>query len=352
MKFHLMVLVLLMTIFQLNNTIASENIAGTWQGELGISPDVEVTVQFIIEQAPDGSYSVVLNSLDAGGKNINATSVVYSSGRLKLDVDELNGSYEGVVKDRKIDGQWKQEGTFFPLSLSPYEKLPLFKEDMAKLSGKWHGKPVLPVGGLGGIAEYVFRFEMTEKDEFVGFAAIVFWEGMPRGQDVQITDMGMSDGSLMFEVPSFQWIYKGKLSDNEIVGELKVMGVSKMALSLKKGEYIAKTANSLSLPEERMELLLGKWSGKLVYNKELEPFTTIFRFGKTENGGFFAFIDIPEQFTEGIPVMEANLRDGELILKTEDFSTQFEILLSGEQLVGEWTQGGVSYALSLTKEGL
>ena len=76
----------------------------------------------------DGSYEVVLNSPEQGAiKDIKASSVSYDSGILKLDVTDLSGSYEGILKDGKFEGNWKQEGTLIPLNLKPYEKPVLSK---------------------------------------------------------------------------------------------------------------------------------------------------------------------------------------------------------------------------------
>ena len=131
MKNIIKLMVMLIVIFQINNVMADENIIGTWQGDLIVAPGSELTTQFIITQEPNGSYSVILNSPDQGAiKNVKANSAVYTSGVLKLDVAELSGSYEGIVKDGKIEGNWKQEGTSFPLNLSPFQKREITQKDI------------------------------------------------------------------------------------------------------------------------------------------------------------------------------------------------------------------------------
>ena len=117
MKKLIAVAVILFSVLFINNAIAAENITGTWQGTLAAAPGSELTIQFVITQNADGSYSVVLNSPDQGAiKDIKASSVSYNSGTLKLDVTDLSGSYEGVLKDDKFEGNWKQEGTSIPLN--------------------------------------------------------------------------------------------------------------------------------------------------------------------------------------------------------------------------------------------
>lgn len=131
-------LLLLIMILQTNNSLAAERtldfwrgrITGTWQGSMLMAPENEVTIQFIISKGEDSSYTVILNSPDHDAiKNVKANSVKYTSnpkdniGVLKIDVAELKSSYEGVVKDHRIKGNWKQEGTSFPLNMAPQKDI-------------------------------------------------------------------------------------------------------------------------------------------------------------------------------------------------------------------------------------
>ena len=339
MKYLINFLVLLIAVFQINSVTATENIAGTWQGKLIISPGNEMTVQFIIEDGADGSYSVTLNSPDEGGiKNVKANSVDYSSGILKLDVAELSGSYEGIVKEGKIDGAWKQEGTSLPLALSPYVKPVLSKKDMDKLMGSWNGKLTIP----GGSLTIVFRFERTEKGEFVGFLDSPDQGGF----GIPVTDMEMSEGTLTLKISNIRGEYKGKLSDNEIVGEFSQLG-NPLPLNLKRGEYVAQM-HKLNLPKETMDQLLGEWNGPITIPTGAS-LTAVFRFEMTTNGEFVGFHDSPDQGAKGIPITEASLSDGKLILKITSISGEFKGKLSGDKLIGDWSQGIMSSPLTLNK---
>jgi len=335
MKYFIKLLVLLITVLQINSVMAAENIAGTWQGKLITSPGSEMTLQFIIKQEANGSYSVTLNSPDEGGiKNVKASSMVFNSGNLKMDVTELSGSYEGIFKDGKIDGKWKQEGKTFPLSLIPYEKPTLSKKDMEKLLGAWNGILTIP----GGSLTVVFRFEMTKEGELAGFLD----SPDQGGYGIPVNDIEMSESSLSLKISSIKAQYKGKVVGNEIVGDFTQLG-SPNPLSLKKGEYKAQGYN-LNLSKENMEKLLGKWNGKL------GPLTLVFRFEKTKEGSFVGYLDSPDQGAKGIPITEASLTDGKLNLKVKSVSGEFNGQLSGDKLAGEWTQMGMKNPLSLTKE--
>lgn len=351
MKTFIKILVLLIAVFQINNVIAADSITGTWHGNLVISPDTELTIEFIITQEPNGSYSAVVNSPGGSGiKDIKADSVVFNAGVLKMDVTELSGSYEGTLKDGKIDGKWNQEGTSLPLNLSPYVKTALSKKDMDKLMGTWHGKIVLPEGAtvVGELPTFVFRFETSKNGEFVGFVDLPDYGT----KDIPISDMGIVDGCFICEIPNFQSEFKGKLSDNEIVGEFKNKSVANApteSLTLVKGEYKAQVYK-LTLPKEITDQLLGEWNGQLTIKaQQTITLTMVFRFEMKANGDFMGFIDSPDQGATGIPITEASLSDGKLILKIKSLSGEFKGELSKDKIAGDWTQAGNSTPLTLNK---
>ena len=228
MKIYIKILILLIAASQISDVMASENITGIWQGKLITSPEAEITMQFIINQNFDGSYSARLNSSEQRTlKNVKASSVVYDSGILKLDIPDLSIAYEGVVNESKINGKWKQGGTSFPLNMNHNEKPKLSKKDMGKLLGQWCGEFPIP-----RFLTVVFRFKMTEKGEFIAFA-----DNPDQGAyNIPVTDVELSDDNLRFIVPSACAEYTGKLADNKIYGEFK-QDTRSVPLTLKKGEY-------------------------------------------------------------------------------------------------------------------
>ncbi len=329
---------ILVTILLFNNTTAAENITGTWQGKLVVTPETELKIQFIINQDDDGSYTVVLNSPDQGAiKDIEANSVVYDSGNLKLDVAELSGAYEGVVTDGKLEGNWIQEGTSMPLNLIPYVKPTLTREDKEKLLGSWNG----PLNFPGGSITAVYRFEMTEDGGILGFA-----ESPDQGAfNTPVTDMEMENGILTIKVEAWQTEFKGRMEGDEIIGEFKQRGQA-LPLALKRGEYKIKGIN-LDLAEQDMATLVGEWNGPLI--TPTGSLTVVFRFEKTKEGTFVAFHDSPDQGAKGVSVTEATVNNGELTLKMETINAQFTGKLTGDEIIGEWKQRSGSLPLTLKK---
>lgn len=340
MKHLIKLLVLLISVLLINNAIASESITGTWEGKLVPEPGNELIIQFVITQNADGSYSVVLNSPDQGAiKDIKASSVVYDSNKLTMDVTDLSGSYEGVFKDGKIEGNWKQEGTSIPLTLVPYKKPVLTKKDMDRLLGQWYGPLDIPANPL----TIVLRFEMNEKGEFVAFLD----SPDQAASGIPVTDVELADGSLSIKIPSVNGEYKGKLTGNEIVGEFKQGGGS-IPLKLKKGEYKA-PSYSLNLPKETRDSLSGEWHGQL--KTPAASITVVFRFETTKKGEFIGFYELPDQKVKGIPITEANLNNGRLTLKVKVGNAEFKGQLADDALTGEWAQAGMSSTTLSMKKG-
>ena len=330
--------VILIAILLFNNAFAAENIIGTWQGKLVVSPETELKIQFIISQGDDGSYTVVLNSPDQGAiKDIKANSVAYNSGNLKLDVAELSGAYEGIVKDGKIEGNWMQEGTSMPLSLTPYVKPVLTKEDKEKILGSWIGQLEFPGGSIAA----VYRFEITKDGEFVGFA-----DSPDQGAfGTPVTDMEMEDGTITIRVAAWQVEYKGKMTGDEIVGEFNQRGQT-IPLTLEKGEYKPKTI-SLTLPEEDKKKLLGPWHGQLEFPGR--SLTAVYRFEMTEGGEFVGFAASPDQGPSETPVTDIAVEGDTVIIKVSGLQVEFKGKMTGDEIVGEFKQRGQALPLILKK---
>ena len=324
------------------SAVAQQDLSGVWQGKLETAPGQSLTIQFTFTKAADGSYSAVLNSPDTGAiKNAPASAVAVDGGNVKVDVASLSGAYAGTVKDGTIEGTWSQQGTSFPLNLSPYVKPVLSKENIAALTGDWNGK--LSIGNL--TLPIVFRFQTNDKGEFVAFL-----DSPDQGaKDIPVTDVELVDGNLSLRVPAVRGEYKGRMGTDEIVGEWS-QG-QPMALTVKKGAYVPEV-KKLDLAKEAMDVLEGKWQGKLSFTnpagKAIE-LTMVFRFEHAADGTPVGFIQALEQGGNGVPMSEASLKDGKLMVRAAPMGAEFNGQLSGDKVEGQWSQGPMNVPLSLVK---
>jgi hypothetical protein len=270
-------------------------------------------IQFIITQEDDGSYSIVLDSPDQGAiKNIKASSVVFDSGKLTMDVTELSGTYEGNLKDGKFEGNWKQEGTLIPLNMAPYVKPVLTEKDIEKLLGHWNGPLEIPGGGN---LTLVLRLEKNEEGGLKGFL-----DSPDQGATgIPVADAELVDGDFKIQIPAASAEIKGKFTGDKIAGQF-IQGGQNLPLTLNKGEYKPPVL-SLDLPEGTRKQLSGEWHGTLKMPTNVTH--VAFKFETAEKGEFVGYYEVPDQKAK-IPITEANLKDGMLAFKIKVGSAEFK----------------------------
>ena len=102
---------------------------GSWKGTLG-EGTVKLRLVLTLTQPSTGDYKAVLESLDQGA-TIPANKVTLNGDKLRVDVERVNGFYEGVInKDAtEITGTWTQNGSAQPLAFKRAEAATAAKED-------------------------------------------------------------------------------------------------------------------------------------------------------------------------------------------------------------------------------
>jgi hypothetical protein len=317
-----------------SNAVAQSDLAGTWQGKLAIDPNTKLTIHFILTKKADGSYAAVLNSPDTGGiKNVAASAVKYAGDKLSIDVATLSGSYSGTVAKGTITGEWKQQGSTFPLVLTPYKKPDV--SSLKPLLGEWVSKLKVTEGM---IITVVFHFEYAKDGKFVS----TFDQPDQGAKGLEISDVVLEGNQVSFKIPVASGEYKGTLVKNTIAGIYKVSG-RELAMDLVKGKYQAPTAQ-IDLSADAMKLLLGRWTGKI------GPLTMVFRFERNATGQSAVLIDVPEQKAVGLAVGKATLIDDTLSLDVPAVFGKYVGKLSGDKIDGTWSQNKQDIPLSLIKE--
>jgi pimeloyl-ACP methyl ester carboxylesterase len=103
-----------------------KGIEGVWQGTLKVGA-VELRVVIHIPAPKDGKRAATLDSPDQGVKGIPIDTVEFTDGKLKLVVKKAAASFEGKANKEvsAIEGEWKQGGATFPLTLKRLAKAPV-----------------------------------------------------------------------------------------------------------------------------------------------------------------------------------------------------------------------------------
>lgn len=320
------------------------DVAGVWQGKLKLDANTSLTIQFTFARKPDGAWSALLNSPDNGAvKNVPADSVSVSDGSVKLSVAALSGSFNGAVKGRSIEGQWTQPGGVIPLVLSPYEKPKMSKAAMDTLLGAWHGPLEVP----GGKLTFIARFRQDNKGELQGVWGVL----EQGGAQIPVHDIEFADNALSFKGPGGGQ-FDGTYGNSVFTGVWKTSNAPQgIPLKLEKGD-LAPPVYPLHLSAPSAAALLGQWEGTMqVTPPQGQPISLqiVLRFSTNENGATVGVIDSPVQHISGIPVTEASLDGGKLMLKADGVRAEYHGDLSGATITGQWAQGPLATPLVLKR---
>jgi uncharacterized protein (TIGR03435 family) len=92
------------------------DIAGDWQGTLQGQPPLRIILK--ISKANKG-WSAKMYSIDQGARAINASSIALDGSTFKCSVDQIGGSYQGMLSadGSSITGSWTQGPNPLPLTL-------------------------------------------------------------------------------------------------------------------------------------------------------------------------------------------------------------------------------------------
>jgi hypothetical protein len=350
-------LALLVTLFMGGAALAqqaaapSAELAGTWQGKLQVDPKTSMTIQFVFDKKPDGSYSAVLNSPDNGNiNNLAADSVSWKAGALSLQVPSLSGSFSGTLTGGSINGQWKQPGGALPLVLTPYQKPQLSKAAVATLTGAWNG----PLGTPQPSLTFLMEFKPDDKGELVGtlkFAEVPV-------QIPPFSDIQFSDNKLVANVKMPGGIpaqFSASYANGSLTGVWRagnpLAPPAGVPLVLKKGTYVAQV-HVLKLSSEAFGQLSGKWNGTLQAPgpQGTVAVEVVLRFETNKNADMVGFMDIPSQKVTGLAITEASLDAGKAVIKVPTVNLEYDATISGNTMAGQWAQGPAKLPLTLTRK--
>ncbi len=103
-------------------TSHAQDITGDWYGVLKVQGTPLRLVFHVTKTA--GAYSATMDSPDQGAKDIPVSKTSFENGKVIIEIASAGVVYEGMMKDKIIEGTFKQRGQELPLNLSgePIEK--------------------------------------------------------------------------------------------------------------------------------------------------------------------------------------------------------------------------------------
>lgn len=107
-----------------------EDVRGYWKGTLEVG-GAKLRLALKAGRAPDGAYTVMMASLDQGGREIPSSSASFQAPKVSMEWKGIRGKYEGTINKEGtiIEGKWEQGGNPLPLK---FERTPTFEGDTKK----------------------------------------------------------------------------------------------------------------------------------------------------------------------------------------------------------------------------
>jgi hypothetical protein len=98
------------------NKPLGKELEGSWNGALNANG---TKLRLVLELGnEDGAAVGTLASLDQGGIELPVSSIVQAASHLTVTVATIGGTFEGDLKDGRLDGTWTQGGVSLPLVLA------------------------------------------------------------------------------------------------------------------------------------------------------------------------------------------------------------------------------------------
>lgn len=208
----------------------------------------------------------------------------------------------------------------------------LAAEDIA---GIWEGK-LVPAPGT----ELTVQFKIKKSDDG-SYTALINSPDTGGLKNVPATSVTYDAGTLKIVATEVNGTFEGLVEDNLIAGKWSQEGTS-FPLSLRPYE-------EPKLSPEAMNILMGRWQGKL--DTPVAELVIVFRFEESNTGDLTGFMDVPAQAARGIPISEIAMDSGSLTLKIAAAAAEYRATTSGDGFDGKWIQGGQEIPLNVKKGG-
>jgi hypothetical protein len=210
------------------------DVQGYWQGTLkaGNTP-LRMTLKIV--ERTNGVFRAVLNSLDQGGLDIEATVVTYQAPTVKAEFGGIGGAFEGKVdsSDRVITGAWTQVGTTLPLALERANAQAAAAQDAAieaqkdytrtgpnDLPGHWQG--TLEIKQAGVKLRLALNIAKLPDGKF--FCSMVSID--QGGAEIPASAIEYATPNLRVEWSSVGASYNGKLENGKLTGAFRQGGAA------------------------------------------------------------------------------------------------------------------------------
>ena len=201
------------------------------------------------------------------------------------------------------------------------------------LAGTWRGR--LQVADKSITIHFVIKAEPGGK-----YSAVVTSPDEGAIKNAPAKSVTFADNKLTLDVPSLSGGYAGTLRNGVLEGEWSQEG-AKLPLSLKPFETPILTKSDL-------DVLRGEWFGTFSPG-DAAKLTMVLHFDTGADGTLRATFDVPEQGVRGWEASNVALDDGYFSVELPKPGARVTGQLKGDQIAGEFQQGGNTLPLTLKK---
>jgi uncharacterized protein len=213
-----------------------KGVEGSWEGELAVTPQIQLRITLDVTKGKDGSLSGKWASPDQGQKDLPLDSITLDDRVLEFSAKNAGATYKGKLNEKgtEVVGEWAQGGKTFPLALKRFDPSKVVVMAVPKeLEGLWEGK--LKVNA-GIELRLVLKVEKGKDGAFKATLA----SPDQGANDIAISSIDLKDNELTFESKAIGAKFSGKKNEKGTAfeGEFNQGGV-KLPLTLAKTDKIS-----------------------------------------------------------------------------------------------------------------
>lgn len=325
----------------------TDNIVGKWAGQLPIDKNSDISLHLNIKQE-SGVYTVKVSSSDNETiKDISADNVSYDKGKLKFDLADLNGSFEGTFKEGVIEGKWKQLNETIPLRLVSMDLGTPHKEGhspelIKEFLGGWHGVATMAKTQFNSVMHFYLddggdlAVKMEFPDKHTDFVPVKSFSMNGRDIKAQL----WADDNQYFE---------GRL-ENGVLQGFWWFGRLPFQVKLTKKDWNPDYLG-FDISKENKEALLGAWYADAP--AQGEGSTLKFSFIETESGKVRGYINSVDDGWYEIRVTDLKITNDQRLIFAHDGQYAGKIKFEGsfgkDEVKGHYTHHDLGYDLALKK---
>jgi pimeloyl-ACP methyl ester carboxylesterase len=219
--------------------VAPPAVEGSWEGQISITPQIELRITLDVMKSKDGSLTGKWGSPDQGAKDLPLQSIAFSEGVLTFAAKSAGASFKGKLNPNgaEVAGEWSQGLKSFPLTFKRVDPSKVAVNTVPKeLEGIWQGK--LKVTG-----ELELRLALQVSKDKDGSLKATLASPDQGANDIPVSSVALKDGILTFESKVIGAKFSGKRNQKGTAFEGEfTQGGSKLPLTLTKTDKITESA--------------------------------------------------------------------------------------------------------------